>query len=74
MHSYTNPFHNANYKGSKPVITTNARPTEYRGHLIFKVHDQHYDVVRYSVLVGQYAGPNGAREFVDRRVEFRLPM
>lgn len=74
MHSYTNPFHSANYQGSKPVITTDARPTEYRGHLIFKVHEQHYDVVRDDVLVGQYAGPKGAREFVDRRVELSLPM
>lgn len=74
MHSYTNPFHNSNYQGSKPVITTDAKPAEYRGHLIFKMHDQHYDVVQGGVLVGQYAGPNGARGFVDRRVEPSLPM
>lgn len=73
MHSYTNHFHSANYQGSAPIITTNARPAEYRGHLIFKIHDQHYDVVCEGVLVGQYAGPNGARRFVDRRVESCLP-
>ncbi len=68
MHAYRNPFHNANYTGSKPVIETGARPKEYRGYQIFKIHDQNYDVVKDGVLVTQRAGPNGARQFVDDQV------
>lgn len=64
-HTYSNPFHSANYTGSKPVIATSVKPTEYRGFLIFKIHDQHFDVVKDGVLVSQMAGPNGARSAVD---------
>lgn len=63
--AYRNPFHNKHYQGSKPVIETTVKPDEYRGFLIFKHHDQHYDVVRDGVLVTQRAGPNGARSFCD---------
>ena len=68
MHTYINPFHNANFTGSKPVIATGVRPVEYGGHLIFKIAPQHYDVVKDGVLVTQRAGPNGARRFVDSRI------
>lgn len=72
MHTYTNPFHNPTYTGSQPVITTNTKPTEYKGHLIFKVHSQHYDVVKDGVLLTQRAGPNGARQFIDAPSAFDL--
>ena len=67
-HTYRNPFHSANYTGSKPVIETSVKPTEYRGFLIFKIHSQHFDVVKDGVLVSQMAGPNGARQAVDAAI------
>ena len=67
MHTYTNPFHSQQYQGSKPIITTNAAPEEYKGHLIFKIHKTHFDVVQNGALVTQMAGLSGARAAVDRR-------
>jgi len=67
MHTYTNPFHSANYTGSRAVIETNVPPTEYKNHLIFRHHSRHFDVVKDGVLIGQYAGPNGARKFIDQQ-------
>jgi len=66
MHTYINPFHNKHYTGSKPLITTSAKPEERSGHLIFKVADQHYDIVKDGVLFTQMAGRSGAHKFVDR--------
>lgn len=68
MHTYTNPFHNKHYTGSKPEILTSVEPKEYAGYLIFKINDQHYDVVKDGVLITQRAGANGARRFIDERV------
>lgn len=65
MNTYTNPFHNKHYTGSKPVITTSAKPSERGGYQIFKISEQLYDIVKDGVLVTQRAGPNGARQFVD---------
>ena len=59
MHTYTNPFHSPQYQGSKPVITTNAAPEEYKGHLIFKIHKAHFDVVQNGALVTQMAALAG---------------
>ncbi len=64
--SYRNPFHNKHYTGSKPVIETDVKPTEYRGFLIFKHSERHFDVERDGVLTIQMAGPNGARGFCDQ--------
>ena len=66
MHTYTNPFHSPQYQGSKPIITTNAAPEEYKGHLIFKINKAHFDVVQNGALVTQMAGLSGARGAVDR--------
>lgn len=68
MHTYTNPFHSVHYTGSKSVIETQITPQEYKGHLIFKHHAQHFDIVQHGVLISQYAGPNGARQFIDSRM------
>ena len=68
MHTYTNPFHRPHYQCSKPVITASVAPEEYRGYLIFKIHKEHYDIVKDGVLVAQRAGPNGARSAVDERL------
>ena len=67
MHTYTNPFHSPQYQGSKNIITTNAAPEEYKGHLIFKINKAHFDVVQNGALVTQMAGLSGARGAVDRR-------
>jgi hypothetical protein len=67
MHTYTNPFHSPQYQGSKQIITTNAAPEEYKGHLIFKIHKAHFDVVQNGALVTQMSGLGGARAAVDRR-------
>ena len=64
--SYRNPFHNKHYTGSKPVIETDVKPTDYQGFQIFKHSERHFDVVCNGVLVTQMAGPNGARGFCDR--------
>ena len=68
MHTYTNPSHSPQYQGSKPLIATNAAPEEYKGHLIFKIHKAHFDVVQNGALVTQMAGLRGARDAIDRRV------
>ena len=54
MHTYTNPFHSPQYQGSKPVITTNAAPEEYKGAPYLKLF-----AIKLSVI-----GADGTPEVV----------
>jgi hypothetical protein len=66
MKSYTNPFHSPQYSGSTPVITTDSKPSEYRGYLIYeRIRGQVWDIVKDGVCVGMNAGPRGARKRID---------
>lgn len=71
MTSYRNPWH----KPGKPeygpaVYTTDAKPDPYRGTLIYRrIPGVVWDVVRDGECIGQYAGPTGARLFVDGLAE-----
>jgi len=58
--------------------TTWAEPEEYKGYLIYHRIDSvlpiesgaHvFDVVKDGTCIGQYAGPNGARRFIDTLTE-----
>lgn len=66
MASYTNPWH----KPGKPeygpaVYETDAAPTEYGGHLIYRRLPVCWDVVKDGACVTQMAGPDGAKRAVD---------
>jgi len=48
------------------VYETDAKPTEYRGHVIYqRIKGRCWDVVRDGDCIGQYAGERGAKGFVD---------
>lgn len=67
MTRYRNIWHKPNHpEYGPPVYETDATPSEYRGHLIYRRTAQVWDVVKGDECVGQYAGPNGARQFVDK--------
>lgn len=64
--TYANPWH----KPGKPeygpaTYATDATPTEYGGHLIYRRLPDCYDVVKNGVCVTQMAGPNGARGAIN---------
>lgn len=67
MNSYKNPWHRPTQSHYGPAeYTTNAKPVEYRGYLIYERIDGHvWDVVKDGVCVTQRAGPNGARHAID---------
>lgn len=69
--TYTNPWH---AKGYGPVLfETTARPTSYRGYLIYQRIAGHvWDIVRDGACVTQMAGPNGARRAVDQLIGTRV--
>lgn len=69
MTTYRNPW----FKPGKPEYgpaeyQTDVEPAEYRGFLIYRRNSVVWDVVKDGACVGQYAGPNGARGFVDKRI------
>lgn len=66
MTTYKNPFYSAKYADSKPVISTDATPIEYKGYLIYeRVKRQVFDIVQNGVCVGMMAGMNGAKRWID---------
>jgi len=65
---YVNSFHSP--RSLDPAVySTDAEPVEYRGLLIVNriksTSARCFDVVKDGICIGQYAGPRGAREFVD---------
>lgn len=71
MTTYSNPVHKPLKPEYGPAIySTDAKPAEYRGYLIFqRIKGAVWDVVRDGVCVSQMAGPNGARTAVDQLLE-----
>lgn len=68
--TYQNPWHKPHNDMYGPAAyTTDVRPTEYRGYLIYqRVTGRVWDVVKGGVCLHQMAGPSGARQAVDRIV------
>jgi len=49
---------------------TDVKPVEYRGFLIYqRVEGQVWDVVKDGVCQSQLAGPDGARRYIDARID-----
>ena len=73
--TYRNPWHRPGKPEYGPAIySTHARPQEYRGHLIFQRVEGHvWDVVMDGQCLTQMAGPNGARQAIDRLLEGPRP-
>lgn len=71
--TYRNSFHKPDARGlyGPEFYVTDEPPSEYRGYLIYRRLPNVYDVVKDDVCVGMYAGPNGARRYVDKRIEAR---
>lgn len=71
MANYKNAFYNPLYQGSALVIVTNSEPVHYRGYLIYHrikgttKSGNVFDVVKDGVCIGNYAGINGAKAFID---------
>jgi hypothetical protein len=63
---YRNPWHKPGKPEYGPAhYTTDAEPKPYNGHLIYQRLQQCYDIVKDGVCIGQFAGPNGARNAID---------
>ena len=66
MATYRNPWHTPGKpEYGPPVYSCEATPRAYRGFLIYRRHERHFDVVRDGVCISQRAGPNGARAIID---------
>lgn len=68
--TYKNPWHDPKDSSYGPAFyKTDAEPVEYGGYLIYQRWDRYadvYDVVKDEVCVTQMAGPNGARQAIDK--------
>ena len=74
--TYINPWHKPTKRDCGPAFySTDATPKEYKGCLIYhrinstgtiESGSHIFDVVKDGVCIGQYAGPNGARSFIDK--------
>lgn len=70
MAAYQNSFHKPGRPEYGPeYYVTDAEPVAYRDHLIFQRLRECFDVVRDGVCIGQYAGLNGAKRYIDARLE-----
>jgi hypothetical protein len=71
MATYKNNFYNPNYQNSKPFITTDAVPVNYKDYLIyhrvvaFDPSANIFDVVDKGVCINMYTGLGGAKKFID---------
>lgn len=74
MTEYINAFHNPKNTISQKVFITDVKPSKYKNCLIYHrinafspvENGAHvFDVVLNGKCIGQYAGPNGARKFID---------
>ncbi|MEA9885975.1 hypothetical protein VDG05_16835 [Xanthomonas campestris pv. raphani] len=64
--TYINPWYQKGRLDYGPdVYSTDAKPTEYRGYLVFQRNASCFDVVKDGVCVTQLAGANGARRAID---------
>lgn len=65
MARYKNPWYTPRSL-SPEYYTTDVKPEEYRGYLIYHREKQIWDIVKDDVCVAQMAGPNGARQRIDK--------
>jgi len=74
MTEYINTFHNPRNPVSIKLLKTDSKPVNYKGYLIYHrinapspiENGAHvFDIVLNGECIGQYAGPNGARKFID---------
>lgn len=63
--TYLNPWHDPRVIDSKPIFTTDVKPTEYRGLLIFHRLPGSFEVVKAGVCLTQRAGMSGACRAID---------
>lgn len=68
--SYINPWHKPGRPEYGPrEYQTNARPTSYRGYLIYpRIAGSVWDVVKDGACVTQRAGMEGAKRAIDESV------
>lgn len=65
---YRNPWHSPTEPMYGPeYYETNAKPEEYKGYLIYNRLDGVFDVVKEGMCLTQMAGPNGAKQWIDKR-------
>jgi len=73
MATYRNPWHKPKDPHYGPeYYRTEVTPQEYKGYLIYRRTLEVWDVVKDGACVTQMAGPNGARQAIDKLVEERL--
>lgn len=71
MTTYLNTFYNPKRKDSKKFLTTEAKPTYYKGFKIYhRVKSAErggniYDIVISNECIGMYAGLRGAKQRID---------
>ena len=65
MASYKNPWHNSRNVDSRPAFTTDAKPVEYRGFLIYQRIPGSFEAVRDGVCATMRAGLSGAKYAID---------
>ena len=65
--TYRNPWHNGRNNDYGPAFySTEAKPTEYRGFLIYHANPKGWDIVKDGVCISQRAGFDGAKRFIDK--------
>lgn len=71
MTTYRNPWYKPNSKEYGPEFyTTNAKPVEYRGYLIYqRIKGTVWDCVKDNVCQTQAAGINGAKRLIDNLIK-----
>ncbi len=71
--TYINPWYNPEepeYKRIGPrLYTVRSTPKIYRGCLIYRISKEWFDVVKDGVCLTQRAGPNGARQAIDKMLD-----
>lgn len=75
MATYKNSFYNPEVKYSEVEFTTDTRPVEYKGFLIYqRVKGLVFDVVENGICIIQCAGLNGAKKAIDKRIGSTPPL
>jgi len=69
--AYRNPWHNPQLPMYGPAMyQTDAKPVKYKGYLIYeRIDGTVWDVVLDGVCLTQRAGPRGARQYIDDRIQ-----
>jgi hypothetical protein len=71
MVTYKNSFYDNDKKDRNPVLTTDLKPVEYKGYLIYHRINSTiksgnvFDIVKDDICIGMYAGINGAKQRID---------